>query len=451
MSLFTAVGASADALENFQRALETIQNNVSNASTPGFARQTQLFTADPFDPEHGLAGGSSLGARQSARDELAEAGVRRQASLEGRFGQLSATLERVEPLFDATGQTGLPQALGRLFDSFSSWSINPNDASSRQQVLDRAVQLARSFQGQSQALRSAEAGERRQIPGQVERINQLTGLIRDHNLHVRDNAGAGSDPGVDAQVHSQLEELSQWADIQALRQNDGSFTVLLGGQTPLVIGNRQYALQADLSAIPARVLDAQGADVTAHIGGGRLAGTLQAANVTLPRFIADLDTLAQGVADAVNQTLAAGIDSTGQPGTALFTYNQPSDAAATIAVAAITPGQLAAAHPASPGGNGNALDLAALARSVQINGYTFTGFYGQLSAAVGSELASARDSRDSHLELLAQARELRAQTQGVSLNEEAARLIEFQRAYQAAAKMVTTLDELTRATIEMIR
>ncbi|MBI1791222.1 MAG: hypothetical protein HYR60_27145 [Acidobacteria bacterium] len=411
MSLFTAVGASADALENFQRALETIQNNVSNASTPGFARQTQLCTADPFDPEHGLAGGSSLGARQSARDELAEAGVRRQASLEGRFGQLSA----------------------------------------RQQVLDRAVQLARSFQGQSQALRSAEAGERRQIPGQVERINQLTGLIRDHNLHVRDNAGAGSDPGVDAQVHSQLEELSQWADIQALRQNDGSFTVLLGGQTPLVIGNRQYALQADLSAIPARVLDAQGAGVTAHIGGGRLAGTLQAANVTLPRFIADLDTLAQGVADAVNQTLAAGIDSTGQPGTALFTYNQPSDAAATIAVAAITPGQLAAAHPASPGGNGNALDLAALARSVQINGYTFTGFYGQLSAAVGSELASARDSRDSHLELLAQARELRAQTQGVSLNEEAARLIEFQRAYQAAAKMVTTLDELTRATIEMIR
>jgi flagellar hook-associated protein 1 FlgK len=451
MSLFGALRSSAHALDNFQRVIDTIQNNVTNASTPGFAKQRQLLSADRFDPENGISGGSSLAGRQNSRDLFAESGVRRQVALEGRFGQLASTLSQVEGMFDVTGKSGVPGALGKLFDSFSGLTVTPNDPAARQDVIDRASQLAITFNGESNSLRGAEAEARKAVPATVDHINSIAGLIREYNVRVRESLSAAHDPGLDAQVHGYLEQLAEYTDFNALKQADGSYTVLAGGQSPLVIGNTQLAIQADTSAAVVRILDSAGQDITSHITGGRLAGAVHATNVLFPQYLGDLHTLAKDVADAVNTTLAAGVDQNGQPGAALFTYNAAADAATTIAVTGLTTGQLAAARAGAPGGNGNALDLAALARSPQINGFSFGGFYANLAASVGRDTGDVKNHLDAHQQLLAQARELRSETQGVSLDEEATLLIQFQRSYQAAARMVTALDELTQATINMIR
>jgi flagellar hook-associated protein 1 len=111
---------------------------------------------------------------------------------------------------------------------------------------------------------------------------------------------------------------------------------------------------------------------------------------------------------------------------------------------------LAAASVGSAGGNGNALALSALGTSTVLNGFSFTAFYGNLSANVGRDVASATDSQTVQTQLLAQARAQRTSLSGVSLDEEAVRLVEFQRAYQATAKMVTVLDQLSLDTINMI-
>jgi flagellar hook-associated protein 1 FlgK len=137
--------------------------------------------------------------------------------------------------------------------------------------------------------------------------------------------------------------------------------------------------------------------------------------------------------------------------TDLFTYDATLGAATTIAVTGITPDQIAAATPDAPGGNTNALDIAALANAKTINGYTFTQYYGNLGARVGRDVATANDQNTTQQSLLSQARSLRDQVSGVSLDEEAMELLQVQRAYQATGKLVSVINSITDTLMDAVK
>lgn len=438
-----ALHSSAIHLQSLGRALAAIQSNVGNASTPGYARQ-DLVTGDSRS-------GVSGPVQQSSRNDYAEQAVHRQNALLGRYDEMSSILRLVEPSFGASGDADIPKAISNLFATFSGLTANPNDAGSRQLVLDRAAQLTRTFNSAAKTLQNVEAESRHQVSVGVDSINRLATFVRDFNVRQAQSADVAGDPVVDARLYDTLEQISEFANVQTLRQSDGSLTLLLGGQTALVVGSNFYPIQADLGSSPvALIRDSNGADISAHVTSGRLSGALTAVNQQLPSYRNGLDQLAQGIADSVNAALAAGLDSNGNPGAPLFTY-QPPNIAGSLATTGITRAELAAASAGAPGGNGNALALSALETTLTINGLTFAGFYGSVAAGVGRDVRDAADNRDVQLQLLAQARSQRSESQGVSLDEEAIRLVEFQRAYQATARLVTVLDELSELTINMIR
>ncbi len=212
------------------------------------------------------------------------------------------------------------------------------------------------------------------------------------------------------------------------------------------------------------VFDAQGENVSGQITGGSLGSLLQVRNTTIPGLIGDqthtgtLNDLARSFADRVNGLLTAGVVSAGPPpvaGTGLFTYDtaNPNNAAATLSVdPTATPAGLAAGTASSS--NGTATLLAGLSESSnpadQINGQTFTEFYGAIAAGVGQQLSDANSQQSLDQQSLLQVKSLRAQVSGVSLDTEAERLIEFQRAYQASAKLVTVLDQLAQSAVSLI-
>jgi flagellar hook-associated protein 1 FlgK len=476
--LFSALNSSAGALDAFQRVLDTIQNNVINASTPGYARQSATLNALPFEPIAGLPGGVSAGELQSARDEFAEQNVRQQFSAQGTLEQSAQSLSNIELNFNVSSDSGVPGALNNLFQSFSSWSVTPDDGAARQVVIDSAQQVAQSFQQAASNLAKSAGDTGQQIQQTLAQINSLTAQLRADNAQRLQ--GHTSDAGLDAQIHATLEQLSEVADITATTQADGSVTVLLGGQTALVIGAHQYDITASFStaanapptvaggAPPARILDAQGNDVTAKISQGKLAAQLNVYNNILPSLggnayqQGDLNLLAKSVADRVNQILTAGRISDGPPpvsGVPLFAYNaaSPTNVARTLTVnGAITPNELAAIDPGPPEvSNGIALQLSALASpqnaADKINGFSFAQFYGNMAAGLGQKSQDAQSQLTVQQQTLAQARSLRSQSSGVSLDDEAAQLVEFQRAYDANSKIVTVLNEMTLATINMLQ
>jgi flagellar hook-associated protein 1 FlgK len=448
-NLLSSLLSSATAMRTLEKALSTTQNNVANASTPGFAKQRLSLVAQPMLIEQGLAGGVLSGSLLDSRNVFAERNVRNANELASFYQQKRSSLEQVEPIFEVGPDSGLGGAFNRFFQSASALAVSPSDPVARQLVINRADSLAQSFQVAATGLAESSRSTAQNIRDTVAEINRLAGTIRDLNV-ARRRSPSNSDPSVDAGYANALEELSSLANVTALDQPDGSVTVLLGGQRSLVVGDQQYVFTADTGAVPARIVDPQGRDITATITRGSLASLLETNNRLLPSYQADLNSLAKTFADRVNATLNTGIDANGVAGANLFTYNAASEAL-SIKITNIQPAQIAAAAAGNPGGNGNALALAALATSPQVNNLSFTGFYGGLAAGLGRELSSARENAVTHQALVSQTRSIRSEISSVSLDEEAAYVLQFQKGYQAAAQLVTVLNELTQTVFGMLR
>ena len=451
-SLSLALLNSAQAQRTFARALNITQTNVSNVNTPGYATQTPVFLNQPFNPDQGLPGGVSFGSLLDSRSPYAEQSVREQQGFLNQNQQLSVDLARLSPAFDLNSQSAIPQTLSTLFGSFSKLAVNPNEPLARQHVLDAAAAAATSFNTTAAKLGDATAQADRQIQQTVAAINADVSNIQAINAQRRNSPNSQHDAGLDAQVYTKLEDLSRYVNVQSLTQPDGTVNLYLAGQTALLVGTHQYNISAAPGPTSTTILDADNHDITQQPSSGQLGGLLQEKNTLLPAYTDNLNQLASSFADSVNAQLRNGVDSNGaSPSIDLFTYDPVAGAASTLHVSSIQPSQLAAADPASPGGNANALTLAQLGQAKVINGLSFSQFYGTAAAKYGHDTSSAQQNTQSANALLSQAQKNREQISGVSLDTQAVQLVQFQQAYQAAGDLFRVLNQLAQDTINLIR
>ena len=451
MGLLTTLLNSANAMQVYDKEFATIQNNVANQNTPGYADQNLTLVADSFDPSAQLYGGLSAGPVISSRSPYLEDAVRQQTTLLGSAEQQASDLAPLQSVFDLTSTTGISGALNSFFNSFSSLSVNPNDTETRQNVITQAQSLATAFNQAANGINSVSDNVEQETNDSVATINQIAGDLASINQRYASMPGASSDAGLDAQLNSDLENLSEVANFSVVNTG-GQINVYLGGQTPLVMGNQAFNVSTDFSTPQTIIRDSQGNDITSQITGGQLGAQIQENNTTLPGYLGSLNTLAQTFADTVNNALSQGVDTSGNPpANNLFTYDTSADAAYTLSV---TPGfttdQIAAALPSAPGGNGNALAVAQLATAADDNGFTFTQAFGNLGQQVGTDISNATNAQTEQQNLVTQAQAQRSAVSGVSTDVEAAKLLEFQESYQAVAKVVSTIDNLTDALMAMM-
>ncbi len=468
-TLFGALDSSVSALDSYQNALNVVQENVSNASTPGYASQTATFIAQPFNLSQGLVGGVVSGPTQSTNSQYADQAVQNQMSLLGNATAQSTALSPIQALFDVTGQTGVIGALNNLFQSFSEWAATPESSSDQQNVLSQASALAEQFNSAASSLSQTTTQLDQQINSTVEQINTLAGQIATDNASLAQ--GSQNNAGVQANIEASLESLSNLANISVTFAPDGEATVLLAGQTALVTGTQQYSIQASFNNAPtsgntdavpdAQILDSAGDNIAGQITQGTLGGQLNVRNTVLPSLQGDsqqqgaLNILAQQVADRVNQILTSGTTPDGAAGTELFSYNNasPVDVAATLAVnPAITASDLAPANASS--GNGTALQLADLGDSTAatdtISGQTINQYTAAIATQVGQQASNAQSEQTVQTQLVSQAQAVQTQISGVNLDAEAALVIQYQQGYDAASKMVSVIDSLASTLINMI-
>lgn len=481
---FAALNSMAGAIAAFENALNVSQNNIANAQTPGYVEQTATFQALPSDSIGGESSGVASGPTINSRDVYAEAAVQQAQTTLGNWTQQLGTLQDLQSSFDITGSAGIPGALNTLYSAFSSWAASPTDSTAQQTVINAAQGVAQAFQQQEAAVSSASQSAYTGLGDLVNQVNTLTGKIQQDNIQIGTDGGS-KDSAVQADLYNNLEQLSQIVPITTLQEGDGTMTVLLGGQTPLVVGQSQYQISANIavpqnppptypSAAPsAQVLDADGNDITSQITSGQIGGLLQAVNGTLAQIQGSgsqqgsLNQLAQTVADTVNSILTSGNISdanptTGAPavpGVPLFSYDatNPAGIAATLSVSSgMAPGQLAAIDPGPPEvDNGIPLALANLATpqtaADEINGMSYTDFYGNIAGQLGTAISTAQSNQTSSQDALTQAQSLRQQDSGVNMNEEAIKVLQFQQSYDAASKMVTVLDQVTQDFLDAIQ
>lgn len=474
-NLLASLQSSANALDVFQQALTVIQNNVNNASTPGYAKQSLNLESQPLVVTGGLLGGVASQGLHDSRDQYAEENVQVQNSSLGYYSAQAQSTGSIESLFDVSGNGGVPAALNNLLSAFSAWSTNPNDATARQTVLSSAQGLAQSVNGLANSLSSTSQQLDTQISSTVSQINSIAGQIEQYNQQ-RMQATA-PDPGAEAQLYSSLGSLSQLTNFSTVTQSDGTITVMLGGGSPLVIGTQVNALSVSNSVNnnppatnpgsppTAHILDSQGQDITSQVSSGQLGGLLDSRNRVIGGMLGDsqqqgsLNQFAQTLADTVNQILESGTVSSAPgaaAGTALFTYDNsdPTKAAGSLALnSALTPDQLAPVD-SSGTANGIANQLASLgsAGTTQglIGGRNLVQYMSQIASSIGLENQTATSNQTTQQSVASQASTLRDQISGVSLDEQAVGVLQFQRAYQAAAQVLTVLNTLADTTLNMM-
>jgi len=474
-NIFASLSTAGNALNVFQQALGVIQNNVDNSSTPGYATQTLNLAALPVVVTGGITGGVAAQGLEDSRDAYAEEEVQRQTQVLGFYTAQAGATGTLQSFFDVSGTAGLPAALNNLLSAFSAWSVTPNDPTAEQNVLASAQSVAGSINGLANSLSNSSEQMDAEIGSTVSKINSIATQIQQYNQQVLESHTP--DPGAEANLYASLDSLSQLTNFTTVKQSDGTLTVMLGGGDPLVIGTEVNQLSSSdaVAADPpptypdslpnAVITDAEGNDVTSQISGGQLGGMLDTRNRVLGSLLGDaqqqgsLNQFAQTLADTVNNILESGTVSTAPgaaAGTALFTYDttNPTNVAATLALnPAITPSGLAPVD-SSGNANGNAIQLADLGNAGNpagnIGGLNLVQFLAQMTSDIGQENQTATTNQNTQQQIASQATTLRDQVSGVSLDAQATSLLEFQRAYQATAQVLTVLNDMLDTTINMM-
>ncbi|MGA1985061.1 MAG: flagellar hook-associated protein FlgK [Candidatus Sulfotelmatobacter sp.] len=451
-SLNASLATALSGLSAEQGALAATTNNVANVNTPGYSRQVPvLVTSNPIvvDPLT-LGTGVTLSSIESIRDPILESSIQQESQTQGQLNAQVAALQQTQVNF-VTSTSDIGTEITNFFNSINQLSTSPADLSVRQGVLTAADNLATSFNSTANNLTQQQGSLDQSVVQTVGQINQLTQQIAQLNEQVSnlENAGESAGSFVD-QRQLAIDQLSSLVDVSVIPANN-TLTLTTANGTPLVLGQQSFNLQTELNTNGLHDVYSGGVDITSAITSGQLGGTLQVRDQQIPALQTQLDTLAAGLANAVNGVQTAGYDLNGNLGTNLF--NPPpasgTGAAANLSVAITNPSLIAASSDGTSGSNGNAQAMYALSNQSIIAGQTPTDYYSGVVFNVGNDVSNATAEQTASTQVLAQLNDQRASVSGVSLDEEAANMVQYQNAYAASAQVITAINNMMYDVIQM--
>ncbi len=451
-SLFGALSIATGAMAAEQGAMDATTNNVANANTPGYSRLVPvLVESDPIVLGSVTYGeGVTLQKLQSVRDPILQLSIDQATQEQGQLNTYVSAMQQAQVQF-ASSNSDIPSEISNFFSSLNQLSTDPTSIPLRQSVLAAAGSLATIFNQTSASLTQQQTTADQSVTQTVQQVNQLTGQIATLNTQIGQLQGVGQDASAfEDQRDVAIGQLSSLIDVSSFK-SDNSLTLTTANGAPLVVGGQSFALTTQTNASGFQDVYAQGADITSKLTSGQLAGLIQVRDQTLPGLVSNLDTLASGLANALNTANAKGFDLYGNPGGNIFTPPSASGQgyAGTMAVAITDPSLIAASSDGSQNSNGNVAVLAAVQNADVAGGQTPTDYYSSIVANVGNDVSNGSAELTSTQLALTQLQDQLGSVSGVSLDEEASNMVQYQRAYDAAAEVVTTVNDMLYTAINM--
>jgi flagellar hook-associated protein 1 len=451
-SLNASLSAALSGLTAAQGALEATTNNVANVNTPGYSREVPvLVTSDPVVVDPLTFGtGVTLQTIESVRDPILESRIQQETQTQGQLSSLVSALQQAQVGFTSnTGDIGT--ALSNFFDSLNQLSTSPADLSLRQGVLTAASNLATAFNVTANNLTAQRTNLDQSVEQAAGQINQLTQQIAKLNGQISNLQNVGENAGTFIDQRTQLiDQLSSLVDVSVI-PSDNTLTLTTANGTALVAGQQSFQLATKPDPSGVQHIFAQGADITSTIVSGQLGGLLQARDQQIPSIQSQLDTLAAGLANAINGVQTKGFDLNGNAGTNLF--NPPpafgTGAAASLSVAITDPALIAASSDGTAGSNGNIETMYALRNQTVIQGQSPTDYYSGIVFNVGNATANASAEQSASNLVLQQLNDQRSSISGISLDQEAANMVRYQQAYAASAQVVSSINSMMQTVINM--
>ncbi|GGD21485.1 flagellar hook-associated protein FlgK [Nocardioides daphniae] len=442
---FSSFGTALSALHHNRVLMDVASSNIANSATPGYARrraEAETVGAPAQPAMWSRYDGAGEGVRTAdvvrMTDEFLQSRARYEHGNNSYLSTRAAALTRFEAGIGEPGDNGVAAALNDFRTGWHDLAVSPGGDAARSQVLDRAATLVESIRVQASNVAKEEGSQRDRLQTLVGEVNTLASDLADTNRAIAVAGFSGTDANLLLDQRDQLAmRLSELTGGVATQRADGGLDVSVNG-TALVTGQEAGRLVVATGAtggtVSLAVETAGGSTAVAPGMRGEIGATADLLTVTLPDYRAGLDDVVRELVTDVNTQHRSGYALDGTPGGDFFAFDA-ADPAGSLRVAVTDLDQVAASG--IPGGGldgGNATALAA-------TGGAESG-YQRLVNGLGSEIASVRRLASNQSALTAQVDGTRDQLAGVNLDEEMVGLVSAQRAYEAASRVMSTLDQM---------
>lgn len=450
---FSTLNIAASGLTAAQRAVEIAAHNISNSAVPGYTRQRAGLAAAPAVPgTPGLAGSGMRGTGvqvvsiERLRSQIGDLAVRAEAGTAGSTGARAAVLDRAQGILGPYGE-GVPKALSDLWGAFGNLATSPSSPAARQAVLDKAASVAGGLNDAASELEQIRADTTSQFTDGVAEANALLRQVAGLNQSVADAVSAGQAPNdlLDTRDLA-LDRLAELTGSTVVAQANGVVEVRIGSE-PVVTGNTAVELVAGSAPPPAGYVGADpvlqigtGSSARTVLSGGVLGGQVATASTDLRDVERRLNEFATAVRDVVNTQHQAGFDLSGAAGGPVFSGTGARDLAVDPA---LTANRIAASGGSVAGGNPldgeNAVALAGLG-SAAGGGAALDERVVGLATLLGSRAAQALRAAETADTAFSGRIEARSAENGVSIDEEMVDLVKYQKAFDAAGRVISIAD-----------
>jgi len=456
---FSALNTALTSLRAQRRAMEMIGHNVANANTDGYTRRRvdldpagHVSVGGVWSRPSSTGNGVEVSGITRMREDFVDMRVRQQLGVSGTATRLATIYDQIESLIPEPSDTGISAQMSAFWSAFSEAASRPGDLGTRSAVLSRATTLAGSLRTASEALGGYRTQLQADMSVTVSQLNSDIGEIASLNGAIVAAQAAGVDAGdLQDQRDLLIDRVVSTTGATTKSEDDGSVSVFLGGKT-LVRGTRTEGLAVTvggpldppLDTLPFQQVSLRwaGDGYGVQSLGGSLAADLDGIGRVVPNALAQLDAVASALVTSVNalHVTGHGLDATADVG--LNFFDPAGTTAATISLSADVAGQPSRIALAGglEGDLGGALghQIATLAESTTGPDSIFRNLVGRL----GVEAQTAASSAAIQERISGQLQQERQSATGVNLDEELAALVASQRAYEAAARILTAADEM---------
>lgn len=454
-------------LMNSQTALQTVGHNIANKSTEGFSRQrVELLSNVPIGEGNLQIGmGARAGVVTRVNNPWLEKQIQKEGMSMGFQDSRADALARVEQVYNEQANKGLNQYMTDFFNSFRELSNNPESLASRTMVRESAVALGKDFGRVVGQLRGVQEDLDGQIKTTVEEVNQISKEIASLNEKIQ-IIEVQNTPANDERDRRDLllKKLGEKIDISWAEGRDGMVTVTAGRTAILVSGVGSSELSAKVSGNGDRVavyyMGSPGspANITEQISGGRIGGALDVRDHVIEDLLNHVDKMAYTLSKEVNEAHIEGFDKYGKSGVLFFEMPESQKgAAASFALNKTIYNDVskiaAGVQPGASGDNTVANVISALQyKQVMDEGTsTLDDYYNTQVGQIGAVVQRAIKAQESQKNVIGQLTNIRESISGVSLDEETTKMIEFQKTYDASARLIKTADEMFDTVLSLKR
>jgi flagellar hook-associated protein 1 len=462
MSISGLLSTARESLNVNQMAIDITGGNIANVNTPSYTRQRVDMTSINNVNVNGVSAqvGVGVGQVKQIYDRFINSQIVEQQQNTGYSDATLQGLQNIQGILDDTNGGGLNDQLNSFWAAWESLSQNPGGQVERSTLLSTAQNLTSTLTTYKQGLDSINKEMNNNIAGVVAQINSDTSQIADMNFLIMGPAGNNGDKNDLIDKRSQLlKDLGSLVNINQSENADGTINIYLPDGRALVESTNSQSLSVTIGGNARSSVeysaDISGGTLNSALTKGKLGAFVQLQDTIIPEYMNDLNDFTTTLSNRVNGFHKVGFDAYGNTGTDFFTITDAANAAGTIGVNSVIAADVnrIAASVTVSGDGGNANQIASVQNELLMNSNTSTlnSFLSSMVGQIGSQVADAKTNSDYQTAIMNSLNNQWQSISGVSIDEEMINLMKYQMGYNAAGRLITTVNSLLDTLMGIIK